>query len=179
MNRTLALAILAVFAVAVVWATLEAGDDADPRPAVPYSPVKRDAPPNATSPPSLPTLEPTPDIERMVDDALENHFRKLRQENPGGTYTCEKRVFWTQGTGVCLGRIDRPDGLRQISAWRFVYDVGGSGTGTELRSFAYSVTEPLGILMSCSGSVEDCRREVMPVAEGVREVEQTAARWNR
>ena len=133
---------------------------------------------SSTPTPSLPipTREPTPDIEQMIAAMLEGHFRKLRRDDTGANFVCEKHTVWSTGIGVCLGKGDYPDNLKKISAWRFTYDASDrSKTDTEMRVFAYSTTDPLGVLQSCSGG--GCDTEAMPVAQGVRLVEQTAARW--
>ena len=135
--------------------------------------------PRSPTPLSIPTLEPTPDIERMIDGFLERDFRKVKRDDPRARFVCEKDVFSTVGTGVCLGRGDYPDNLKKVSAWKFTYEASANSTATtEMRTFAYSTTDQFGVLLSCDDRGR-CDTEAMPVAEGIRLVEQTAARWNR
>ena len=132
-----------------------------------------------TPPLSIPTREPTPrpsDIDQMIADRIEGHFEKLRRDYPRARVVCEKQVSWEWGTGVCLVRGDHPDGVKNISAWKFTYAPDPSDRNLEKRSFAYSTADQLGALLSCSGG--DCDTREMPVAQGVRLVEQAAARWN-
>ena len=125
----------------------------------------------------MPTREPTPDIEELISRDLEGHFRKLRADDPRARFTCAKRVLYTYGVGVCFGRGDYPDGVKKVSAWRWMYSIGGnSQASTEMELFAYSPADAAGILMSCDSG--GCSNRVVSMSEGIRFVEQAAARWN-